>query len=144
MSICYRHHNLNEYKGWIERITRAAVELPPISDDILKETAELHFCDKGHAGTATFGNRGNAQTGYPGCGIIFGMFPSQYYIFVIVSPLEIAFEVLPRKVSDMRPNSESCQLQLVSTCNINQDKPFFRALHSLILQENKASLWVEM
>lgn len=43
----YRHHNLNEYKFWIERIPTAPVEVPPISDDIPKETAELPFCDKG-------------------------------------------------------------------------------------------------
>ena len=37
----YLHYHLNEYKGWIERIPRTPVELPPISDDILEETAEL-------------------------------------------------------------------------------------------------------
>ena len=37
----YLHYYLNEYKGWIERIPRPPVELPPISDDILEETAEL-------------------------------------------------------------------------------------------------------
>lgn len=34
----YLRYHLNEYKGWIERITGPAVELPQISDDILEET----------------------------------------------------------------------------------------------------------
>ena len=73
------------------------------------------FSDIGDSGAVVFENRGNAQTGYPGFGIIFGMIQCQYYIFALVSPLEIALEALSRKVTDMRPNSELCQLQLVST-----------------------------
>jgi len=85
----------------------------------IKQKGWAPFCDKGDSGAVVFENRGNAQTGYPGCGIIFGMFPCQYHIFALVSPLEIALEVLSRKVSDMRPNSEPCQLQLVSTYSTN-------------------------
>ena len=77
------------------------------------------FSDKGDSGAVVFGKRGNARTGSPGCGIIFGVFQCQYYIFALVSPLEIALEELSRKVSDMRPNSKPCQLQLVSTYNTN-------------------------
>ena len=93
--------------GWLERCL------------CIKQKGHNPFCGKGDSGAVVFGKRRNAQTGYPGCGIIFGVFQCQYYIFALMSPLEIALEVLSRKVSDMRPNSEPCKLQLVSKYNPN-------------------------
>lgn len=80
------------------------------------------FCKKGDSGAVVFDDSGNAQTGYPGFGIIFGMLPTQYFVFALVSPLEIALEALSRKVSDMQsPDRDPCQLQLVSKFTLIED-----------------------
>jgi len=34
----YLRHHLTEYRGWIERVTGPAVELPQLPDDCLEET----------------------------------------------------------------------------------------------------------
>ena len=72
------------------------------------------FSDDGDSGAVIFEEYGNEKLAAPGFGIIFAELPTQYYRFAIALPLEIALEALSQKVSELRPNSEPCQLKLVS------------------------------
>lgn len=73
----YLYYNLNEYKGWIERIFRFLVELFLILDDMFKVIVELFFVIMVMVELwLIFGKCGSVKIGYLGCGIIFGMFLS--------------------------------------------------------------------
>ena len=72
------------------------------------------FSAKGDYGAVIFEKRKN-QMPSPGFGIIFAELPSQYFMYTIAVPLEIALEALSQKVSQSRPNNEPCQLRLASS-----------------------------
>ena len=73
------------------------------------------FSDHGDSGVVVFEIRNN-ETAHPAFGIIFGIFPTQYHVFSLASPLEIAIEELSKKVSSSRPQgSPPCKLRLASS-----------------------------